>query len=121
MTPAELDAAVLAGHVARRRAEFGLTQRQAAERAGVAVTTWRMIEGGRQTNFRTLTLASVARSLGWSVDQLLSGEPSGGEDRTDIATGGLETLEAQLKRLDSRDQLLVCTLVDRLLDDRPRR
>jgi transcriptional regulator with XRE-family HTH domain len=120
MTPAELDAEVLGTIVSRRRAELGLTQQQAAEQAGVAVTTWRMIEGGRQSNFRTLTLAAVARALGWTVDQLMRGEGPSTAHHAPAEPFDVQTLEGQLGRLDSRDLLLVRTLVDRLLDDRPR-
>ncbi|HUG86143.1 MAG TPA: helix-turn-helix transcriptional regulator [Euzebya sp.] len=130
MSESSMDTAQeLASRVARRRAELGLTQQEAADMAGVAVTTWRMVEGGRQSNFRALTLASVARALGLEVDHLL--DPSSKTPATrparpavqppDHVSRGTEAtvalLAEQLVRLSPRDLLLIQALVDRLFED----
>lgn len=115
----------LASVVARRRAELQLTQQQAADRAGVAVTTWRMIEGGRQTSFRTLTMAAVARALEWDVDRLL--DPAEHHERTEHGDrppresvrgdGLVELMADQMRNLSARDLLLIQALLDRLAED----
>jgi DNA-binding XRE family transcriptional regulator len=98
--------------VRMRRAELGMTQAEAAQRAGVAVSTWRMIEAGRTAGFRTLTLVAVARGLGWAADALLhgAGEPARGRN------GGppRSSLESAIDALTPSDQLIVTALVDRL-------
>ncbi|HUG87105.1 MAG TPA: helix-turn-helix transcriptional regulator [Euzebya sp.] len=95
--------------VRRRRAELQLTQEDAAEKAGVAVTTWRMIEAGRTNSFRALTLVAVARALEWQPDHLL--EPGGVQLQRPPAPSPLAT---SVDALSATDQLLVRALVDRL-------
>ncbi len=48
--------------IRRRRIDLGLTQEEAASRAGISPTTWRNLELGRQ-GARALTLAAVAAVL----------------------------------------------------------
>lgn len=128
MDPSADDTEVLASRVSRRRADLGLTQQEAADRAGVAVTTWRMIEGGSQTNFRALTLAAVARALGLEVDHLLdpsttvpaitpgSDMPSATASRDNESLASM--LAEQMSVLPPRDLLLIQALVGRLAEDR---
>lgn len=90
-----------------------MTQVEAADNAGVAASTWRMIESGRAAGFRTLTLVSVARSLGWPSDALLGmslpSHSSVGEVRP-------SSLHAAIDALSPSDQLIVNALVDRLAE-----
>lgn len=55
-----------------RRVELGLTQEAAAAASNgrVSSASWRVIESGRQTSFRHLTLAGVAVALGWPTDAI---------------------------------------------------
>ncbi len=53
----------LADIVRSRRLGLGLTQDEAAEHAGVSVSTWRNLEGGRMSGFRTRTLVVIAKTL----------------------------------------------------------
>lgn len=55
----------IAAAVRARRLELGLTQQGLAAEAGVSLTTVNLLEAGKQTSYRDLTLAAVARALGW--------------------------------------------------------
>ena len=63
--------------VKARRLELGHTQQKAAELADVSLSTWNLLETGRRARFEDLTLAQVAKSLGWpssALARLLDGE-----------------------------------------------
>ncbi len=63
--------------VKARRLELGHTQQKAAELADVSLSTWNLLETGRRARFEDLTLAQVAKSLGWppsALARLLQGE-----------------------------------------------
>jgi DNA-binding XRE family transcriptional regulator len=107
------ETATRAEAVRRRRAELQLTQEDAAAKAGVAVTTWRMIEAGRTDSFRALTLVAVARALDWPSDQLL--EPGGIQQHQPVQHS---PLAVSVDALSASDQLLVQALVDRLASQR---
>lgn len=64
--------AELASFVRTRRAELGMTQEEAAQRANIGVSTWRQIEKGEHTSFRGLTLARTAHALDVPTDVLIS-------------------------------------------------
>ena len=53
------------------RLDAGLTQRQAAERAGIAVSQWQDYETGRRVPLVTVA-AKLARAVGASLDGLTS-------------------------------------------------
>lgn len=63
--------------IRQRRHALGLTQAEAAQKGGLSLPTWGVVETGRQTNFRNYTLSRVTRALGWpldAIDRLLAGE-----------------------------------------------
>lgn len=106
-----------------RRKQLGLTQAEAAERAGVSNPTWiRMEAGGRCS---PATRRSVALALGWAIDahsRLLAGE---GPDSLEAATpeqlsaeDGLEQLASTLHRMGlTADRIdIALTLVQRLVE-----
>lgn len=62
--------------VRRRRAELGLSQRAAADIAGISPTTWGQLEK-HAAELEPLTLAKICRALGWSlnaISEILNGE-----------------------------------------------
>lgn len=54
----------VADRVRSGRALLGLTQAQAAKRAGVGITTWQQLERGESEEYRDTTLVKVDRLLG---------------------------------------------------------
>lgn len=77
----------LSGLVRRRRLELRLTQRQAAERAGVSLATWQSLErrGAGAAQFAELTLARVAHGLGVPRDAF-DGAEDAATAQGDVAT-----------------------------------
>jgi transcriptional regulator with XRE-family HTH domain len=68
-----------------RRLALGWTQQEAADRAGVSLATWRLIELAGRERFQELTLRGLVRGLGWpvgSVERLQAGGPPPGPDET---------------------------------------
>lgn len=64
--------------LATSRQEQGLTQAEAAEKAGVARATIQNLEGGRSSRLKTVS--AVARALSWPVDyaeEVLNGTAAG--------------------------------------------
>ena len=62
-----------------QRLHVGWTQQEAAERAGVSLATWRLIESGGRDRYQELTVRGVTRCLGWpadAFDRILDGEPA---------------------------------------------
>lgn len=106
-----------------RRKSLGLTQAQAAVRAGVAVPTWIRFEaGGRCT---PATRRSIALALGWSIDahaRALAGddpEALAADDPEPIAADdGLEQVAALLHRMGlTADRIdIALTLIQRLVE-----
>jgi len=72
-----------------RRLELGWTQQEAADRSGVSLATWRLIESAGRERFQELTLRGLVRGLGWpvgAIEQLRAGGPAPGpEELTDPA------------------------------------
>jgi transcriptional regulator with XRE-family HTH domain len=63
-----------------RRIAEGRTQQEMAERAGVSLATWRLLETAGRTRYQDLTLRGVTRALGWgpdAIERLLAGEDPG--------------------------------------------
>jgi len=59
-----------------RRLALGWTQQEAADRSGVSLATWRLIELGGRERYQELTLRGIIRGLGWpldAVDRIRSG------------------------------------------------
>jgi transcriptional regulator with XRE-family HTH domain len=54
------------------REERGLTQTDAAEKAGMTVSQWNDIEKGRKPNVTIETLAAIATALGCDARDLLT-------------------------------------------------
>ena len=68
-----------------RRLELGWTQQEAADRAGVSLATWRLIELAGRERFQELTLRGLVRGLGWpvgAIERLRAGGPPPGPDET---------------------------------------
>lgn len=106
-----------------RRKELGLTQAQAAERAGVAVPTWIRMESGNRCT--TATRAAMATSLGWAADaynRLLAGEDPDSLDAASLdalsTSEGLEQVASILHRMNlTADQIdIIMTLTRRLVE-----
>ena len=69
--------------VRERRLSLGWTQQEAAERSGVSLATWRLIELGGRERYQELTLRGLIRGLGWplgSVERLRAGGEAPGPD-----------------------------------------
>lgn len=58
--------------IAARRQELGLTQAEAAERAGVSPGYWSRIETGSRTPNRIRSLERIADALDWTLEELMS-------------------------------------------------
>lgn len=54
-----------------RRERIGLTQSEAAERAGVSRQRWNDVESGRKKNIELDTLDAIAKALGCKAKDLL--------------------------------------------------
>lgn len=134
MTPSERLAAVLKQH----RLAHGLTQRELAARAGVSPLTVGEIERAARSNYRHLTLTSLATALHLPRDALRSvfdsadfdcPEPQPDPDsRTPVGTSlpvswdvedssELAALHGKLDKLAPEDREVIENMIDRLLDD----
>ncbi len=91
----------LGSRVRQRRLELGLSQRDAAQAAGVSNQTWSNVELGRGAS--DLKLAGVERAMRWQAGSAVAvatgGEPTetGGPDRT--VEERLAVIEAELAEL----------------------
>lgn len=73
----------LGNAVRKQRLALGKGQEEIARANGVSLTTWNLIELGKQDNYRELTLSAVFRALGWrgdALDFILKGEAPPLED-----------------------------------------
>ena len=120
--------------VLQKRLDLGLTQQEAADRAGVSLSTWNLLETGNQRRFRPLTLAAIAKALRWTPDSFQRMEdgfaprPIAAEEIEDTTflTGerGIgksvqfaAALSGKIERLSNEDRETVERLVDRLLGE----
>lgn len=90
--------------VLAERLRRGWTQEDAAERAGVSPTSWRMLESAGQAGYRALTLARVAQVLDWPPDAFIMMLAGGEPDSTDPALASMlvdERINAMEERLDA--------------------
>lgn len=105
--------------IQRRRVDLGFTQRDAAAMADVSATTWNLLELGKQTSYRPLTLAAVERTMRWatgSIAAVLAGsEPTPVESAPSTAQ---VDFNSKIARLSAEDQRYVDELVERLLRER---
>jgi transcriptional regulator with XRE-family HTH domain len=66
-----------------RRLALGWTQQEAADRSGVSLATWRLVESAGRERFQELTLRGLVRGLGWpvgAIEQLRAGGPAPAPD-----------------------------------------
>lgn len=70
----------VANKVAGRRMQLGLSQKEAAAKAGISEANWNVIENARQERYKPRTLVGVCRALEWTTDSidrvLAGGEPT---------------------------------------------
>ena len=105
----------------RRRAELGLSQRQAADRANVSPTTWGSLETHAQP-VNAITAAGISRALRWttdSVDRILAGgDPveTNGPDPDEVMSFSRAEVDAFADRLHAVEATVVGlrTAVDEL-------
>lgn len=67
----------VAAAVRDRRASLRWTQQQAAERAGISLANWGVVEAAGRTSYRPSTLRGICIALRWStdsIDRILRGE-----------------------------------------------
>ena len=65
---------MLAENIKRFRAEKSLSQERLAQASGVTYSALSKIEAGYHTDPRVRTLLKIARALGVTIDDLMSGE-----------------------------------------------
>ena len=65
---------MLADNIKRFRAEKNLSQERLAQASGVTYSALSKIEAGYHTDPRVRTLLKIARALGVTIDDLMSGE-----------------------------------------------
>ena len=65
---------MLAENIKRYRAKKGFSQEQLAQTAGVTYSALSKIEAGYHTDPRVRTLQKIARALGVTIDDLMSGD-----------------------------------------------
>jgi transcriptional regulator with XRE-family HTH domain len=66
-----------------RRLALGWTQQEGADRAGLSLATWRLVELGGRQRYQELTLRGLVRGLGWplgTIERLRAGDPPPGPD-----------------------------------------
>ncbi|WP_422615123.1 helix-turn-helix domain-containing protein [Frankia torreyi] len=93
-------------------------QQELADRAGIAVSTLRLVQHGATRRVRTRTLTAIARALDWPDDHLVrvltAGQSAAGDDGEETAAVARQILEgirdirddlrALLRRLDDLDR-----------------
>ncbi len=106
----------LGGIVESRREALGLTKTEAAKRAGVSLSMWRLVESGRYSAATNPTLMKMAGALGIDPPALLEvvGRRSGAEETVDY----MESLAAVLDTipLTEAQRSLLVSLVRELTD-----
>lgn len=117
----------VAAAIRSRRIAEGRTQQEMAERAGVSLATWRLLETAGRTRYQDLTLRGVTRALGWgpdAIERLLDGEdpgPQGESLRPERATDDQEVpvgLARRWGQLTADEQAKVLGFVEGLFASR---
>lgn len=115
--------------VLKRRVELGMTQQEAAAKAGIGSTTWLLLEKGKQASFRPLTLTAIARALEWQPDaitemlgqrQARPAAKSGKLTAPKALTEGEVNFREDFDRRLSELEALVRELVSEIRRERPR-
>jgi transcriptional regulator with XRE-family HTH domain len=76
ITMAEKDFPAIARKVKALRQSLGLSQQELATRAGLSISIVARVEqAGKKVDLRISTMASLARVLGVTLDELASDEP----------------------------------------------
>jgi DNA-binding XRE family transcriptional regulator len=100
--------------VRERRLALGLTQSEAAAKAGLGLATWNSFESGSRPTIAMKTKRAICAALEWTADSLRRIE-EGGEPAELHATTG-EARGDMVKV--SRDELLhIRSVIDHLLSD----
>lgn len=107
----------VAEQVKRRRLERGLSQRGAADAAGVSPTTWQSLELHHKS-VGDLTKAGIARALGWpidAIDRLLDGEdPADFEAAPQAPTAPDDSWDDLKSSLSEQDRAAVRAIIESL-------
>ncbi|MCM3884798.1 helix-turn-helix domain-containing protein [Frankia sp. R82] len=104
--------------ITERMAARRISQQELADRAGIAVSTLRLVQHGAKRRVRTRTLTSISRALDWPDDHLVRVLTAGqvtaegdGEEAAVVTRQILEgvrdirdDLRALLRRLDDLDR-----------------
>ena len=94
----------LAATVRERRLDLGLTQQQAATKAGLSLPTWQAIEGAQRDDIRERTARGVCHALEGSKDsvaRILRGEQPTVE-MPDVVADELQRLRDQITEAEER-------------------
>ncbi len=110
--------AAVAVAITERMSTRRIGQQELADRAGIAVSTLRLVQHGATRRVRTRTLTAIARALDWPDDHLVrvltAGQSAAGDDGEETAAVTRQILEgvrdirddlrALLRRLDDLDR-----------------
>lgn len=91
-----------------RRLSLGWTQQEAADRSGLSLATWRLIELGGRERYQELTLRGLIRGLGWplgAVDRLRQGGSAPGPDEVSEPPPNPNSLPESARRRRAFDYL----------------
>ncbi len=108
----------MAAAITERMAARRIGQQELADRAGIAVSTLRLVQHGATRRVRTRTLTAISRALDWPDDHLVrvltAGQATAEEDEEEAAAVARLILEgvrdirddlrALLRRLDDLDR-----------------
>lgn len=98
-----------------------MTQREAAATADVSATTWNLLELGKQTSYRPLTLRAVEHTLGWPddfIDTVIETGKPPALHAVAADDGPTVDFNSRIARLSPEDQRYIDELVERLLRER---
>jgi transcriptional regulator with XRE-family HTH domain len=93
-----------------RRNALGITQAEAAQRAGIALAQWSRLERG-ESGTRRGTIVKIAKGLGEEPETALAILGERARDHGPATDADVERLEEMIERLESRmDELISLTL-----------
>lgn len=105
---------LVAETVKRRRTALGLSQRRAADRAGLSPTTWGSLEKHHQ-RIDDLSRPRFCRALGWtadSIDRILQGEEPEIDDQAALEPISMEDQIIELRAQLGELRAMVIELAD---------